>query len=218
MKISPPLLLLLSLLPLTVQGLKYEVDDSKISPVATSNSFTYGLTRITVLTSNLFRLEESKSGVFEDRPSLAFQGRDQVVEDLQVKEEANVITMTTNSVQLTMDPNLGLPSILITSISPKSAFSTWKFGDSNKNQLPGTIRTLDQTGPISLYCDDIVDIDPPQGESYHCTMGLFSSSGDAVSVDDVDTPLVDPVTGFWSEEGETATCLSGGIHVVRTFE
>ncbi|GMI09348.1 hypothetical protein TrLO_g6804 [Triparma laevis f. longispina] len=201
MKISLPLLLLLSLLLLTVQGLKYEVDDSKIFPVATSNSFTYGLTRITVLTSNLFRLEESKSGVFEDRPSLAFQGRDQVVEDLQVKEEANVITMTTNSVQLTMDPNLGLPSILITSISPKSAFSTWKFGDSNKNQLPGTIRTLDQTGPISLYCDDIVDIDPPQGESYHCTMGLFSSSGDAVSVDDVDTPLVDPVTGFWSEEG-----------------
>ena len=79
------ILLTLTFLPI-LTALPYELDSGSLSPVSTSNSYAFGLTRVTVLSGNLFRLEESPTGEFEDRPSLAFQGRDQKVEGVQTKQ------------------------------------------------------------------------------------------------------------------------------------
>ena len=83
----PPLTILLTLAFLPIlTALPYELDSGSLSPVSTSNSYAFGLARVTVLSGNLFRLEESRTGEFEDRPSLAFQGRDQKVEGVQTKQ------------------------------------------------------------------------------------------------------------------------------------
>ena len=220
MRVLHPLFLALTWASwISIWALKYELDDAAIHPSCTSNCYTLDLSegvaplRVTVLTPNLFRFETASSTTFEDRPSLAFQNRDLDV-DHTVHEDKETFTLTTATRVMTVDKAVGLKSLKVTAnddapssssnddvSSALSAFSSWSYGDGDAaDRLPGTIRTLDQTGPIPLDCSDpVYSQDPPQGESYHCTMGLFSQSGAAVVVDDVDTPLVGS-GGFWSSE------------------
>ena len=144
-------------------SLKYEIDDANLNPLCTKNCYTLGSSdegvtpiRVTVLTLNLLRFETATNtnGSFEDRPSLAFQNRDSDVAHT-VKESADTWQLTTSTVVVSITKSIGLKSVQVTSADTSSAFESWSYADGDApDRLPGTIRTLDQTGPIPLDCSD----------------------------------------------------------------
>lgn len=216
---SPLALLAPLLLPFSAVCFPFEFDASSTNPVS-DPAATYVVgekARFSVLTPHVIRLELSETGEFEDRGSLAFPNRLTHVPDHKAStDDHGIFTLTTDAIVLSFDTNaegFDSDSLTITSNDDASAFQSWAFGDDNVDQLPGTIRTLDQTGPISLYCDDIKDIDPPQGEGYHCTQALYSSSGHAVAVDDAETPRVDEETGWWNNGEEVNSRSSVDTYV-----
>jgi alpha-glucosidase len=199
------LLLFLLLLASSASAETYEFDSASHNP-ASDPAATHVINgaRFTVLTENIIRVERSTSGKFEDRASLAFLNRLTPVPAHTVSDIDGVFTLSTSTVSLTFDHTdsssntlFSPESLTVTSLDTSSHFSSWSYGDENVNQLPGTIRTLDQTGVISLECSDIEDLIVAD-ESYHCTMGLMSSSGHAVVVNDVNTPLLDEASGWWN--------------------
>ncbi len=139
----------------------------KTRPVADVKAVVTGpCVRFTVLTDRLLRLEYDPAEVFEDRPSQAFWNRHQPVPDFTATIHPDNITIETTCLRLryTVTPRGFATDTL--QITLKSTGATWRYGDSDHQNLGGTTRTLDDiNGPTRL--------DP----------GLMSRSGWAV-VDD----------------------------------
>jgi len=114
------------------------------------------------------------------------------------------VTIQTKSLQLSYQVGAKefSPSTLkITSLDSSSAFTSWVPGQANPGNLLGTIKSLDDIGPISLNCSQIKNV-RIHDESLHCTWGLVSRDGWAV-YNDTASPVMDPTTGWWDVGNNT---------------
>ena len=186
----------------------YELDSAQNFPLATPEAIVnVDGARFTVLTDHLIRAEQMSdlsTSSFEDRPTMSVLNRALAVPDFtsSMSDDGTTLTISTPAVTLTytIASAFGEDTLKVTSNDEDSVFSNWHYGQQIPKdfQLPGTIRTLDQQGVDSLYCDETPE--PPQGESFHCTMALFSRAGYAV-YDDSTSPVFGD-DGFWAGQNE----------------
>ena len=99
--------------------------------------------RFTILTAQLIRLEYSKEGQFEDRPSQTFWYRKQKVPQFEVKEMENELVVETEKLILNYKAPEEKFSQDNLEIEIKELEEVWQYGQSNEKNLKGTIRTLD---------------------------------------------------------------------------
>lgn len=103
--------------------------------------------RFTVITNKLCRVEYSKTGKFEDRPTQFVQERDFGEVDYTVKENngGHLVEIITDSFHLYYDGgDFSASSLYIDAkYNYGTYFSRWHFGESDKKNLLGTVETLD---------------------------------------------------------------------------
>jgi alpha-glucosidase (family GH31 glycosyl hydrolase) len=101
--------------------------------------------RITLLTARMLRLEWAEDQVFEDRPTFMVVNRSMPAVKHRVIETAKYLEIHTDFLRLRYTKN-GKPfgrSNLQIEYQHKGKFSTWKFGQKDKANLLGTLKTLD---------------------------------------------------------------------------
>ena len=107
--------------------------------------------RFTVLTDRLVRLESSKGGHFEDRPSQAFWYRDQPVPTFSTSVTEELIEIETDYLHLKYQITARGFTAETLSITLKESGVTWQYGMKQTDNLGGTARTLDgRAGTIKL--------------------------------------------------------------------
>lgn len=126
--------------------------------VGMNKVITSKICRFTVITANLLRIEEDRTGRFEDRPTQTVIDRDFDVPDVEIIRNNNghEIEIETDGFHLYYDG--GELSAETLYIDIKRAYSTyqnrWYFGadnDDHNQNLRGTVRTLDRAdGAIPL--------------------------------------------------------------------
>ncbi len=101
--------------------------------------------RFTVLTSRLIRLEYSKDGTFEDRPSQPIWFRRQLVPSFSKSVSGSLVEIETDDLLLRYRPTRFGFTRWTLSITLKRNRVTWRYGDSSRRagNLKGTARTLD---------------------------------------------------------------------------
>jgi len=102
--------------------------------------------RFTVLTDHLIRLEYSKEGRFEDRPSQAFWFRDQPIPSFKKTVTESSVEIETEFLHLKYQSTSKGFTAKTLSITLKQTGVTWKYGDKQTDNLKGTARTLDNAG------------------------------------------------------------------------
>jgi alpha-glucosidase (family GH31 glycosyl hydrolase) len=115
-------------------------------PIASEEAVvSMGCVRFTVLTSRLIRLEYSKDGHFEDRPSQAFWYRRQPPPPFRRSVSDRLVEIETDDLLLRYRPTRFGFTRWTLSISLKRSGVTWHYGDSSRRagNLKGTARTLD---------------------------------------------------------------------------
>uniref|UniRef100_A0A7S2WIU5 DUF5110 domain-containing protein n=1 Tax=Mucochytrium quahogii TaxID=96639 RepID=A0A7S2WIU5_9STRA len=155
-----------------------------------------GSARFTVLTDRMIRMEQD---LFLDEATLTVVHRDLLVPDFESRvREDKVLEIRTS--HLLLEYRIGMPfradTLQIKSL--KGDFSAWKYGDKDKENLLGTIRSLDKVGPIDLNCSSTTGTRKVSDESLHCAWGVVSRAGWSV-VDDSDGLVIDPVSGWWKK-------------------
>ncbi len=103
-----------------------------------------GPVRFTVLTSRLLRLEYDPSETFEDRPTQVFWHRNQPAPEFKADLDEKRIQIETEHLLLEyqrQDFGFYHPFLRITL---KDSGFTWRYGQENKTNLGGTVRTLDR--------------------------------------------------------------------------
>ncbi|MBI2931235.1 MAG: DUF5110 domain-containing protein [Planctomycetes bacterium] len=112
-----------------------------------------GKARFTVITPECIRIEYSESGTFIDAKSLFAVNRDAGFLNYEVLRDGGVTIIDTGRIRLvyTEDGRPLGPHNLKALIRHGDAFVQWVPGQKNKENLGGTIRTLDGVhGPVSL--------------------------------------------------------------------
>ncbi len=138
-----------------------------------------GHARFTVLTPEMIRMEWSPDDHFEDAPSLVFLNRRLPVPAYRREEKSGVLTLRTDALTLHYAPAAGTdgrftPDDLTVTLTLNGRIVVWKAGDTDKENLLGTARTLDGV----------------RGDRTSLEPGLVSRAGWAV-VDDSRRPLFD---------------------------
>ena len=122
-------------------------------PVAREESVLRGEKyRISILTPWLIRLEYSESGRFEDRPTQCVWNREFPAVQFEVRDEKDVLRVTTEGIQLVYDKKPFSASGLSLKVRGNiSAYnSIWRYGE-KVTDLLGTARTLDEAdGAVKL--------------------------------------------------------------------
>ena len=109
--------------------------------------------RITLLTSQLVRLEYAPDGVFEDRPTQTVVNRDFPTPAFQLWRTERGVEIQTEHLSLFYDEKPFSPNGLwIDNRSEcRGIYCTWHYGDQLTENLGGTARTLDEAdGPVPL--------------------------------------------------------------------
>lgn len=109
--------------------------------------------RITLLTSQLVRLEYAPDGVFEDRPTQTVVSRDFPTPAFQLWRTERGVEIQTEHLSLFYDEGPFSPNGLwIDNRSEcRGIYCTWHYGDQLTENLGGTARTLDEAdGPVPL--------------------------------------------------------------------
>lgn len=154
-----------------------------------------GLFRFTVLTERVIRIEQrsSQNVPFESRPSLAFINRAfATVPPFNVSQSpAAGFSLSTSQLRLTFNGT----SLSSLSIAVANAPRLFRWGDVDDGNLFGTIRSLDNIGPISLNCSLIHD-KRVHDESLHCRQGFCSRNGWTI-VDDHTNFMLDSDLVWW---------------------
>jgi alpha-glucosidase (family GH31 glycosyl hydrolase) len=150
--------------------------------------------RFSVLTDRLFRLEFSRTGQFEDRPSQVFWYRSQPVPVFSKIITKTSIEIETAYLRLNYAITSRGFSSQTLSITLKESGITWRYGMRQDDNLKGTARTLDNTG----------------GET-RLENGLISTSGWAV-VDDSNTLVFNQAGWLEPREANLSGGYSVGIH------
>ena len=116
-------------------------------PVANSDAvITAKNVRFTVLTDRLIRLEYSKDGHFEDRPSQAFWYREQPVPAFKKTLTDTSVEIETDFLHLKYQITAKGFTAKTLSITLKQSNVTWTYGARQVDNLKGTARTLDGVG------------------------------------------------------------------------
>ncbi len=108
--------------------------------------------RITLLTSQMVRLEYSENGCFEDRATQTVLNREFEVPKYQVKEREDQLEILTEALRIVYNKQkFSAHGLYIQLRGNYSAYnSTWYYGDKGSN-LGGTARTLDEAdGAVKL--------------------------------------------------------------------
>ncbi|MBR5271054.1 MAG: alpha-xylosidase, partial [Clostridia bacterium] len=132
----------------------------KTTPIAADGAIIKGdKYRFTILTSQLLRIEYSNNGCFEDGATQLAINRQFDVPEFSLSESNNLLTITTEHIELTYDINKPfLPtSLKLRYIGKNSCVeagiksTVWSFGSNGGSSLFGTARTLDGVdGPCEL--------------------------------------------------------------------
>ncbi len=164
---------------------------------------TLGNVRITVLTDRLLRVEHAADGVFEDRPTPAVVNRRFPTVPFEVHVDGSALTVDTGAVRLhCSDCTRPFTAERLTAAFREDADeavpSRWHFGQEDRGNLGGTVRTLDTwKGRATART---VGFDPETGfvhewDEQPLEPGLLSRDGWVV-VDDGDSVVLDaPSTG-----------------------
>lgn len=115
--------------------------------------------RITVLTSKLFRLEYSESGVFEDRPTQSVINRNFETPAYTVQKKDGKLEIITEDLQLIYDekPFSGSGLSIFMKKLRFGNNSVWRYGDKGMN-LKGTARTLDRCNGATELEDGVLSV------------------------------------------------------------
>ncbi len=185
---------------LTARG-RYELLD--YDPVAAETAVVFWGTefRLTVLTDRLVRVEHDPSGIFEDRPTLAFVNRRLSVPAFSVANVSGVLQLTTARVSLSLGADLA--SLRLT--SRDGAFGPWRYGDTTEGNLLGTIRSLDLLRAADLNCTRNAD-KRVHGEQLHCSWAPISRRGVA-ALEDAGNWCLKPDYSFWEGPSRDAADL-----------
>ena len=161
------------------------------NPVANQDAVVKsGNVRFTVLTSGLIRMEWAEDGVFEDRASLVFVNRNLPVPEFKKQKKGKWLQIKTNKFTLKykIDSGRFTDKNLRIEFDDDGTQKQWKPGNENKNNLLGTIRTLDGfDGTIMKWSTK----KPIALES-----GILSRDG-WVLIDDTEKPLFDNSDWPW---------------------
>lgn len=112
-------------------------------PVAAPDAVVQtAVSRFTVLTDRLIRLEYAANGRFEDRASQPFWYREQPAPDFTVARQAGWLTIETDYLRLRYEEERPFAADTL-SITLKGSDAAWHFGDADPGNLKGTARTLD---------------------------------------------------------------------------
>jgi alpha-glucosidase (family GH31 glycosyl hydrolase) len=107
--------------------------------------------RFTVITDRIIRMEYSTTNVFEDKPTQIFWHRNQPLPQFEVKKTDNKVEIQTKYLHLLFKASEGGFNSRTLSIKLLKTDTYWHYGDIDKENLKGTIRTLDGIdGPINL--------------------------------------------------------------------
>jgi alpha-glucosidase (family GH31 glycosyl hydrolase) len=113
-------------------------------PVASSEAVVKAKNvRFTILTDRLIRMEYSKDGNFEDRPTQAFWHREQPVPEFKKFVTDSSVEIETKYLHLKYQISARGFTSKTLSILLKQTGVTWTYGASQKDNLKGTARTLD---------------------------------------------------------------------------
>lgn len=174
-------------LSLTAAGAATWMDS--YNPVADPKAIVIaGRARFTVLTDALIRLEYADDETFDDSATLMSLNRRLPVPSFtHTKTGAGKHTITTGSLELHYDESLGFTADGLSISLKRHPYSTWRPGAAGRDNLHGTIRTLDRVAEsVDLTCL------PPQTDMQyyaHCEEGLVSTAG-WVLVDDSLRPRI----------------------------
>jgi hypothetical protein len=159
-------------------------------------------------------------GHFEDRPTLAIVHRHVPVPAFTSALSADNATLTIateGGVTLTYAVGKAFaPDTLSVAFPayPAVANTVWKFGDANDGNLLGTIKSLDELGPISLNCTENAGT-TVHGETLHCEWGVASRQGWSVYNDTANYCLGDG--DWWATDDSTTTANANGQDLYGFF-
>jgi len=161
------------------------------NPVANQDAVVKsGNVRFTVLTPGLIRMEWAEDGVFEDRASLVFVNRNLPVPEFKKQKKGKWLQIKTDKFTLKYKVDSGRFTVknLRIEFDDDGTQKQWKPGNENKNNLLGTIRTLDGfDGTIMKWSTKKpIALEP----------GILSRDG-WVLIDDTEKPLFDNSDWPW---------------------
>ncbi len=160
----------------------------KTEPLAIKeNVILYQDYRITVLTDRLFRIEQNKSQKYCDYATSAVWFRNMPKVDFKVEKGKNFLCLTTEKVELYLLNSLAKSYVVI---------DGKKIKISNKDNLKGTYRTLDQYDGETHFITN---------KNINLENGVVSKSGVAV-LDDIKSPIL-------KEDGEFYTRENDGVDI-----
>lgn len=115
------------------------------------NQWIIGNARFTVITDGVIRMEYAKDGVFADGATL-FANRRQYPADTAFVQKDGTVTLSTKKCTLTYRAGAAFSQdSLFARIHTGNVDTVWKFGDRNRENLGGTLATLDGVdGPRPL--------------------------------------------------------------------
>ena len=147
----------------------------------TNHVIVVGAARFTIIAPECIRIEYAKDGTFVDAKSMFAVGRDAACHDFKLSRDGDVVTIDTGRIRLRYrsDDKPFDHDNLQAQIARGKEWVEWRPGQKSRQNLGGTIRTLDRVkGPVDL------------GE------GLLSRDGWFL-LDDSRTPLL---TDGWVKE------------------
>lgn len=107
------------------------------------NQWTVGNARFTAIADGVIRMEYTKDAVFADGATL-FANRPRPAAKATYTKEGDTVTIATKKVTLTYRAGAPFtPESLSAKIHTGKVDTTWKYADKNKNNLGGTLATLD---------------------------------------------------------------------------
>jgi alpha-glucosidase len=154
-----------------------------------------GRVRVTVLTDRLLRIEYASDGEFEDRPTSAVVNRRFPPTRFRAHNDGHALTVDTGTVQLRCD-DVTRPFTarrLHARIGTGPSATQWRYGQAERGNLGGTVRTLD--GWKGTKTARAVGFDPEAGilrewDEQSLGPGLLSRQGWVV-LDDSGTVVFD---------------------------
>lgn len=170
------------------------------SPVARPSQVTrHGNVRVTVLTDRLLRVEYAEDGAFEDRATLAVVNRRFPATRFEARTDGRSLTVDTGPVRLRCE-DVDRPfsaDTLHARIATDGGTTTWRFGQEDRGNLGGTVRTLDTWDGNRVA--RMVGFDPERGflhewDEQSLAPGLLSRDG-WVAFDDTGSVALDSIPG-----------------------
>lgn len=117
-----------------------------LNPATSAQSLvTFGSARFTILSPAMLRMEYAADGNFEDRATLAVLNRRLPVPAFSVKKGRSTLAIRTSRLIVTYkETGKGFSSAnLKIKFRKNGAWSSWRFGQKDRKNLGGTVRTLD---------------------------------------------------------------------------